>query len=997
LDANSVKSITVIKEAGVDLDEPREPYSRYRYSNVVWRSQGRWGSYLRADGEYAYKVVRQDDSEYIFNFTYASSEVQGVEKVTTPGKLEGATDYAGYNEWSAAITDNGIDFGQITKDQAIAMGLPDVDYYGIAMNLVVDGKTIDLNSENLTKVERVFEGGEPVEALVTADGTVQFVHNGWGEAGKYTMYYYLKDGRVVEAKINVVNFEFKSEEPVVVTGELVAATDYTSYENWEDAITEDGIDFSKITQAQAIKMGIADPDYYGIAMYLKVGDDTIELNSDNLKSVVRIDPEGNEVEPQVTADNIYQFVHDGWGGPGEYTMLYTLKDGTIIEAKINVVSFEFKPVVLDGELVAAEDYTSYENWKDAITEDGIDFSKITQAQAIKMGIADPDYYGIAMYLKVGDDTIELNSDNLKSVVRIDPEGNEVEPQVTADNIYQFVHDGWGGPGEYTMLYTLKDGTIIEAKINVVSFEFKDEKPHIPMEVTAEVEPFTVGVQQEFIVKTVANDDAGRMVRAYFDIPAGVAVEYQEQNPDHPDYGKWFPLDDVFGPATGFPVADVDDSKFRATFDTAGDYSITIEFKEVGTGEVLATYVMEVTVNEKPHVPMEVSAEVEPFTVGVQQEFIVKTVANDDAGRMVRAYFDIPAGVAVEYQEQNPDHPDYGEWFPLEGVFGPSTGFPVMDVDDSKFRATFDTAGDYSITIEFKEVGTGEVLATYVMEVTVNEKPHVAMEVSAEVEPFTVGVQQEFIVKTVANDDAGRMVRAYFDIPAGVAVEYQEQNPDHPDYGKWFPLEGVFGPSTGFPVMNVDDSKFRATFDTAGDYSITIEFKEVGTGEVLATYVMEVTVNEKPHIPMEVTAEVGPFTVGVQQEFIVKTVANDDAGRMVRAYFELPEKATVEYYEVKDGNWYPLGNEYGPAEGFPVADATSKFRAVFSEAGTYTVTVEFKEVGTGDVLATHVMKVSHDHTVEVREFDKPWEIKASELTAEHAHPVPDLPAGRKLQL
>jgi hypothetical protein len=102
------------------------------------------------------------------------------------------------------------------------------------------------------------------------------------------------------------------------------------------------------------------------------------------------------------------------------------------------------------------------------------------------------------------------------------------------------------------------------------------------------------------------------------------------------------------------------------------------------------------------------------------------------------------------------------------------------------------------------------------------------------------VQQEFIVKTVANDDAGRMVRAYFDIPAGVAVEYQEQNPDHPDYGKWFPLEGVFGPSTGFPVMNVDDSRFRATFDTAGDYSITIEFKEVGTDEVLATYVMNVT-------------------------------------------------------------------------------------------------------------------------------------------------------------
>jgi hypothetical protein len=286
--------------------------------------------------------------------------------------------------------------------------------------------------------------------------------------------------------------------------------------------------------------------------------------------------------------------------------------------------------------------------------------------------------------------------------------------------------------------------------------------------------------------------------------------------------------------------------------------------------------------------MEVSAEVEPFTVGVQQEFIVKTVANDDTGRMVRAYFDIPNEATVEYLEQDPEHPQHGEWLPLDGgVFGPSTGFPVMDVDDSKFRATFDTAGDYSITIEFKEVGTGEVLATYVMEVTVNEKPHVPMEVSAEVEPFTVGVQQEFIVKTVANDDTGRMVRAYFDIPNEATVEYLEQDPEHPQHGEWLPLDGgVFGPSTGFPVMDVDDSKFRATFDTAGDYSITIEFKEVGTGEVLATYVMEVTVNEKPHVPMEVSAEVEPFTVGVQQEFIVKTVANDDTGRMVRAYFDI---------------------------------------------------------------------------------------------------------------
>jgi hypothetical protein len=165
----------------------------------------------------------------------------------------------------------------------------------------------------------------------------------------------------------------------------------------------------------------------------------------------------------VSADNIYQFVHDGWGGPGEYTMLYTLKDGTIIEAKINVVSFEFKPVVLDGELVPATDYPGYDSWKDAITEEGIDFGQITKDQAIAMGLPGVDYYGVAMYLEVDGEQVDLSADNLESVVRTDPAGGTTEPTVSGDNIYQFVHDGWGGPGEYTMLYTLKDGTIIEAR------------------------------------------------------------------------------------------------------------------------------------------------------------------------------------------------------------------------------------------------------------------------------------------------------------------------------------------------------------------------------------------------------------------------------------------------------------------------------------------------------------------------------------------------------
>jgi len=148
----------------------------------------------------------------------------------------------------------------------------------------------------------------------------------------------------------------------------------------------------------------------------------------------------------------------------------------VIEAKINVVSFEFKPVVLDGELVPATDYPGYDSWKDAITEDGIDFSKITKDQAIAMGLPDVDYYGIAMKLVVGEETIDLNTTNLTKVERVTPSGDVQSALVTETGTVQFVHDGWGEAGKYTMYYYLTDGRIVEVTVNVVSFEFKGEAP-----------------------------------------------------------------------------------------------------------------------------------------------------------------------------------------------------------------------------------------------------------------------------------------------------------------------------------------------------------------------------------------------------------------------------------------------------------------------------------------------------------------------------------------
>jgi len=117
--------------------------------------------------------------------------------------------------------------------------------------------------------------------------------------------------------------------------------------------------------------------------------------------------------------------------------------------------------------------------------------------------------------------------------------------------------------------------------------------------------------------------------------------------------------------------------------------------------------------------------------------------------------------------------------------------------------------------------------------------------------------------------------------------------------------------------------------------------------------------------MEITSQVPVFKVGESAEFTVTTKANDDVGELVRAYFTVPEQVTsLQYYEVTNGNWYTLGNVYGPETGFPVANATSLFRATFDTAGAYTVKLEFKTVEDDGVIGSYVMPISVEDANEV---------------------------------
>lgn len=119
------------------------------------------------------------------------------------------------------------------------------------------------------------------------------------------------------------------------------------------------------------------------------------------------------------------------------------------------------------------------------------------------------------------------------------------------------------------------------------------------------------------------------------------------------------------------------------------------------------------------------------------------------------------------------------------------------------------------------------------------------------------------------------------------------------------------------------------------------FFTMGTGlSVVNDGQMEVVVN----IPTE-------FKVDEATNFTVGTIANKELGKKVRATFNMPADATIEYQEGE--NWLPLPNgEFGPAEGFPLGDITTSFRATFSQGGAKTVTLSFK---TAEVVPVELAK------------------------------------------
>ncbi|HSI91364.1 MAG TPA: T9SS type A sorting domain-containing protein, partial [Adhaeribacter sp.] len=321
----------------------------------------------------------------------------------------------------------------------------------------------------------------------------------------------------------------------------------------------------------------------------------------------------------------------------------------------------------------------------------------------------------------------------------------------------------------------------------------------------------------------------------------------------------------------------------------------------------------------------------------------------------------------------------------EVEFGPATGFPLANTA-TNFKVTFAAAGTYDYTLAIVDAATGTALATPTAEsVTVAAfvNPTIASTLNGRT-GVVVGVQEAYDVTTTAGDMAGDLVKvkATLATPAQAAdmtLEYFETATS-----TWMPLtfdaNGVllFGPATGFPLANAT-SNFRVTYNAAGTYTTTLEIVDAATGVALVPGVTEsVTVTApvvNPTIASDLDSRAGVLTT-VEEEFEVTTTAGTFAGQniLVKMTLTTPAQAAdmaVQYFETATSTWMPLTFDasgvltFGPATGFPLANATSDFKVTFSAAGTYAYTLEIVDAATPATILA-----SASESVTVTAFEVP---------------------------
>ena len=161
------------------------------------------------------------------------------------------------------------------------------------------------------------------------------------------------------------------------------------------------------------------------------------------------------------------------------------------------------------------------------------------------------------------------------------------------------------------------------------------------------------------------------------------------------------------------------------------------------------------------------------------------------------------------------------------------------------------------------------------------------------------------------------------------------------------------------------------FQEKSEMNTNVSFKEKSK-LLVAVAVLSLVICAFVAIVPAADADVGPsveinmdgnYITGDKETVFTVTTNGTYAGGNVIAEFETDYPGQVYYLETNDSEYYPLnGNTFGPADGFPFTNgATSTFKTVFNEVGSYYVTVSIKNVDTDEVIckSTAVFAVAYD--------------------------------------
>jgi hypothetical protein len=275
------------------------------------------------------------------------------------------------------------------------------------------------------------------------------------------------EGKIQEAEVNVngVSFEKKPDKLTLAEGVEV------EIEEKEEKPRRKDDKPVKPEQAQFVRpdyLSYKDKLYVAYELQDKYGKQ-IPFYENTIESISVVIPDGTTISVTVEDNEIPYLYFCVANMPGTYTFTVVTKGE---DAKSYLATLDWpEPVQAEVSFKAP---AGAEAVFTPATEDApaqVDFSKVTADKLLDWTSVKDGYYAIELKIE----GVNLSEDNVKFAYRVYQDGTDVMPEVKGDLDCQYVTTDWK-TGLARMYYVLADGSLYQAKINVMSLTPRAEEP-----------------------------------------------------------------------------------------------------------------------------------------------------------------------------------------------------------------------------------------------------------------------------------------------------------------------------------------------------------------------------------------------------------------------------------------------------------------------------------------------------------------------------------------